>query len=589
MIDRQVIDEILARTDMESLVGTYVSLKRSGSNLTGLCPFHSEKSPSFTVFKKDGSFYCFGCGVGGNAITFVRKIENLDFTEAVSLLARRAGITVHIDDKPSAPRVDRKRYYEMNRKAARFFHKALYADTPDAKAALSYFTEKRGLSSATVKHFGLGYAPNDYSFVDYMRREGYSEEELCKAFLCGKSEKGYLYPSFRNRVMFPIIDVSENVIAFGGRVMEKIEPKYKNSSDTPVFKKGSHLFALNFAHKAAAEEMILCEGYMDVIALHEAGYTNTVATLGTAIKSEQARLLSRYTKRVILSYDSDEAGQKAAEKALKLLEEVGLEVKILKIPDAKDPDEYIRKFGAHAFKKVIEASSSKLDFNFDRVLRKYNVSIPQDAISAMDELCTVISEVYSSVEREIYISEAAKRLNVDPRNVKSDVERKLRFRRAESKQKEGQLARQTLSGYGDSVNADFVRMPKIAKAEETVLGLLQLYPEHRAFALGETPLLTEDDFKTELGKRVFLFIRQSEDNGGFFSELLDSEFSPDEVGRITKMRVSRMQLSENGKAVFCDAVKMLKDAVDAEKAKEEPISVNDLERILQKKRADNAQ
>lgn len=569
---------------MQTLVGAYVSLKRSGSNLTGLCPFHSEKSPSFTVFRNDGSFYCFGCGVGGNAITFVRKIENLDFVEAVSMLARRAGITVHLDDKPNAPRVDRKRYYEMNRKAARFFHKALYADHPDAKAALAYFTEKRGLSSATIKHFGLGYAPNDYSFVDYMRKEGYGEEELIAAFLCGRSEKGYLYPSFRNRVMFPIIDVSENVIAFGGRVMEKIEPKYKNSSDTPVFKKGSNLFALNFAHKSGAEEMILCEGYMDVIAMHAAGYTNAVATLGTAIKAEQARLLSRYTKRVILSYDSDEAGQKAADKALRLLEEVGLEVKVLKIPNAKDPDEYIQRFGAHAFKKVIEASSSKFEFNFERVLHKYNLDVPQEAISAMDELCSVISGVYSSVEREIYINEAAKRLSVDPRNVKADVERKLRYRRTQDKQKEGQVARQILGGYGDTVNVDYARMPRVAKAEETVLGLLQLYPEHRALAFSSPPLLSEEDFKTELGKRVFLFIREGEENGGFAPELLDSEFSPDEVGRITKMRVSRMQLSQNGENAFREAVVALKDAIDSDKAKDEPMSLTDLEQLLLKKR-----
>ena len=584
MIDRQVIDEILARTDMQMLVGSYVTLKRSGSNLTGLCPFHSEKSPSFTVFRNDGSFYCFGCGVGGNAITFIRKIENLDFTEAVSALARRAGITIHIEDRPNEPKVDRKRYYEMNRKAARFFHKALYEPTPDAQAALSYFTEKRGLSSATIKHFGLGYAPNDYSFVDYMRKEGYTEEELIKGFLCGKSEKGYLYPSFRNRVMFPIIDVSENVIAFGGRVMEKAEPKYKNSSDTPVFKKGSNLFALNFAHKSGKDEMILCEGYMDVIALHAAGYTNAVATLGTAIKPEQARLLSRYTKRVVLSYDSDEAGQKAADKALRLLEEVGLEVKVLKIPGAKDPDEYIQKNGAQAFRKVIDASSSKFEFNFERVLRKYDLAIPQEVISAMDELCTVISEVYSSVEREIYIGEAAKRLSVDARSIKLDVERKMRYRRAEGKQKEGQLARRIISGYGDTVNVDFARMPQIAKAEEAVLGLLQLYPEHRAKVLGENPLLTDEDFKTELGRRVFFFIRDGEKNGGFATELLDSEFTPDEVGRITKMRVARMQLKENGDVAFAEAVEALKNAQSAEKAKQGPMSLTDLEALLTKKR-----
>ncbi len=569
---------------MESLVGTYVSLRRAGSNATGLCPFHSEKTPSFTVFRKDGSFYCFGCGVGGNAITFVRRVENLDFAEAVSLLARRVGITVRIDDDPATPRVDRKRFFDMNTKAARFFHKALFADTPAARDALAYFTEKRGLSTATVKHFGLGYAPDDYSFVNYMKKEGYTEEELCSAFLCGRSEKGNLYPSFRNRVMFPIIDVSENVIAFGGRVMEKTEPKYKNSSDTPVFKKGSNLFALNFAHKSGRDEMILCEGYMDVIALHAAGYTNAVATLGTAIRPEQARLLSRYTKRVILSYDSDEAGQNAANKALRLLEEVGLEVKVLKIPDAKDPDEYIHKFGAHAFKKVIEASESKLEFNFDRVLRKYNLSIPQEAINATDELCSVISEVYSSVEREIYITEAAKRLKVDPRSVKADVDRKIYQRKASGKKKEGELARQTLSGYGDSVNPDFVRMPKIARAEETVLGLLQIYPEHRAAAFASPPMLTEEDFKTEFGKRVFSFIRTSEENGGFYAEMLDSEFTPDEVGRITKMRVSRMQLSDNGKAVFEDALRMLKDAANEERLQSEPLSADALLELLKRKR-----
>ena len=323
---------------------------------------------------------------------------------------------------------------------------------------------------------------------------------------------------------------------------------------------------------------------MDVIALHAAGYTNAVATLGTAIKPEQARLLSRYTKRVVLSYDSDEAGQKAADKALRLLEEVGLEVKVLKIPGAKDPDEYIQKNGAQAFRKVIDASSSKFEFNFERVLRKYDLAIPQEVISAMDELCTVISEVYSSVEREIYIGEAAKRLSVDARSIKLDVERKMRYRRAEGKQKEGQLARRIISGYGDTVNVDFARMPQIAKAEEAVLGLLQLYPEHRAKVLGENPLLTDEDFKTELGRRVFFFIRDGEKNGGFATELLDSEFTPDEVGRITKMRVARMQLKENGDVAFAEAVEALKNAQSAEKAKQGPMSLTDLEALLTKKR-----
>jgi len=586
LIERSVIDEVLARTDMQSLVGSYVTLKRSGSNMTGLCPFHSEKSPSFTVFTQDASFYCFGCGVGGNAITFVRKIENLEFTEAVSLLARRAGITLRLDDKRDGPRYDRRRYYEMNRTAARFFHAALYAATPSARAALAYFTESRGLSSATIKHFGLGYAPDDFSFVDHMRAAGYTEEELITGDLCKRSAKGHIYPSFRNRVMFPILDVSENVIAFGGRVMEKIEPKYLNSSDTPVFKKGSNLFALNFAHKASAEQMILCEGYMDVIAMHAAGFTNAVAGLGTAVKPEQARLLSRYTKRVILSYDSDEPGQKAAEKALRLLEEVGLDVKVLRLQGAKDPDEYIRKFGADAFRRVIENSASKFEFNFDRVLRKYDLSLPQQRIAALDELCSVIAGVYASVEREIYITEAAKRLSVDPRNIAADVERKLFKRKNEQKKQEGELAHRTLGGFGDTVNADFARMPRIARAEEAVLGLLQLYPEHRKRAFANPPMLVDDDFKTELGRRIFVFIRQAEEGEGFYTEMLDGEFSADEVGRITKMRVARMSLSDNGDAVFDECVKALKDAALDEKNKNGLTTMADLDALLKKKRGE---
>ena len=589
MIDRQVIDEILARTDMHSLVSSYVSLKRTGSNYSGLCPFHSERTPSFTVFPSDGSFYCFGCGVGGNAITFVRRIENLEFTEAVASLARRAGITLRLDDdRTPGPKYDRNRFYEMNRTAARFFHKCLFADTPDARAALSYFTENRKLSPATVKRFGLGYAPNDYSFVNHMKKEGYKDDELIAGFLCGRSqEKGTLYPSFRNRVMFPIIDVSERVIAFGGRVMDDSLPKYKNSSDTPVFRKGNNLFALNFAHKECAERIILCEGYMDVIALHAAGFPYAVATLGTAIRPEQARLMSRYTKKVIISYDSDEAGQKAADKALRILEEVGLEVRVLRIPNAKDPDEYIRKNGADSFKNVLDGSRTKFDFNFEKITTKFDVNIPQQKIEAVDELCRIISEVYSSVEREIYIVEGAKRLGVDPQNVKRDVERKLALRKKDSAKRENQSARQALGGYGDAVNPDYVKMPRAARFEESVLGLLQLYPAFRARAFAAEPLLTEEDFVTAFGKRAFCFIRDAEADNGFSPEMLDIAFTTDEVGRLAGMRIARMQLSENGDKVFEECVSALKEAVSAEKRKSEPVTVSSLDNLLKKKRQDS--
>ena len=360
MISRETIEEILIRTDIQTLIGGYVSLKRASATLKGLCPFHSEKSPSFTVYPANNSFYCFGCGAGGDQISFIMRMEHLDYPDAIEFLAKRAGITI-VDDNTkqytNQPRIDKKRIYDMNRDAARFFNECLFANNPDSKAALSYFTNDRKLSLATIKHFGLGYAPNSFDvFSKHMLAKGYTYDELVAGFLCGKSERGHYYDAFRNRVMFPIIDVSGNVIAFGGRVMDDSKPKYKNSSDTPVFKKLRNLFALNFARHSCEEALILCEGYMDVIALHAVGITNAVATLGTAITSEQARVMSRYTKRVIISYDSDEAGVKAAKRAMKLLEEVGLEVNVLSVPGAKDPDEYIKKFGVDKFKQVISGA-----------------------------------------------------------------------------------------------------------------------------------------------------------------------------------------------------------------------------------------
>lgn len=326
---------------------------------------------------------------------------------------------------------------------------------------------------------------------------------------------------------------------------------------------------------------------MDVIALHAAGFPYAVATLGTAIRPEQARLMSRYTKQVIISYDSDEAGQKAADKALRILEEVGLEVRVLRIPNAKDPDEYIRKNGADAFKRVLDGSSTKFDFNFSKIAAKYDLSIPQQKIEAVDEFCRIISEVYSSVEREVYIHEGAKRLGVDPRNIEKDVAQKLLVKRREGAKKEMQSARQSISGYGDAVNPDYVKMPRVARFEEAVLGLLQLYPAFRTRAFGEQPLLCEDDFPTALGKRAFCFIRDAEKEGGFATELLDSAFTTDEVGRLAGMRVARMQLTDNGDKVFEECVAALKQAVSAEKRKDAPATVASLDDLLKRKRTDN--
>ncbi len=587
MIDRTVIEEITSRTDIHSLISSYVSLQRAASVYKGLCPFHSERTPSFTVYPSNGSFYCFGCGAGGNAITFVKKAENLDFEDAVEFLAKRAGITIKrdaVDD--GGKRYDRSKLLQMNRDAARFFHASLYENAPDSVAALGYLQQKRKLSSATIKHFGLGFAPSDGNpFYNYMRAKGYTDDELVAGFLCGKSEKtGRAYSAFRNRVMFPIIDVSGNVIAFGGRVMDDSVPKYKNSSDTPVYKKSKNIFALNYARQYCADSMILCEGYLDVIALHAAGFSNAVATLGTAITPEQARLMSRYTKKVYISYDSDEAGQKAATKALQMLEEVGLEVRVLKMQGAKDPDEYIKTFGADAYRKLLDGSSTKFDFNMDKVLSKYNISIPQDKIDACSELCKVISNVYSSAEREVYMRELSKKLDIDFKSIKNDVDKNIRKNAREEGKKETQRMHQATAGFFDRINPDFIKAPSLARAEESVLGMLLLYHDIRAHTFASEDYLTTEDFFTEFGKKVFAFISENTQNGNLDESQIDNCFSPEEVGRITQMKISRMSLENNDKGVYKDIVDRMKQMVREKKNADSISSLEDLNDIINKKR-----
>ncbi len=588
MIRREVIDDILQRTDIESLVSSYVSIKRAGSNLKGLCPFHNEKSPSFTIFPSDNSFYCFGCGIGGNAITFIRQIEHLDYPDAIQFLAKRVGITV-VDDNPAEAyqqkKVDKARLFKMNVDAAKFFHQRLFDDTPDAKAALKYFTETRRLSLATIKHFGLGYAPNSYDgFMQYMKRLGYTEEEMLECSLLGRSDKGRYYDFFRNRVMFPIIDPAGNVIAFGGRVMDDSKPKYRNSSDTPVFKKLRNLFALNFARHNSSEQIILCEGYMDVIALHAAGFTNAVATLGTAINDEQARLLSRYTKHVIICYDADEAGQKAASRALKMLSEVGVEVSVLRIPGAKDPDEYIKEFGKEKFAALIGGSKSKFEYNMDTILSKYNIQDQQDRISALAELVRMISTFHSSAERAVYIQEVSKKIGVPASVIKSDVER-VSAQAFRKQTKEGfQQIRQKTQGYSDKVNLDFARAPLVARNEENVLGLLFLYENHRKRAF-EGGMLSEEDFFTDLSKRMFRHIRQAYDALDDPNKELDSVFTPEEIGRIVKIKMARMQLTDNGDEVFDGAVDGLKSAMKKQSA-EKTTTLDALASLIQGMRDD---
>lgn len=523
--------------------------------MQGLCPFHSERTPSFTVFPSSRTFKCFGCGAGGDVITFVMKAENVDYREALEKLASRAGIVIPEDDRYSNNSIKRRRVLDMNREAAKFFHRELMA-SPEALAYL----EKRRLSMSLINHFGLGFAPNSFvKLTDALRSSGYTSEEMTEGFLCGISKKtGRPYDYFRNRIMFPIIDVSGEVIAFGGRVMDDSSPKYLNSSDTPAFKKSRSLYALNFAKSACSEQLILCEGYMDVIALHGAGFTNAVATLGTAITPEHARLMKRYTQKVIISYDSDDAGQRAADRAFALLGEAGLETKILRVENAKDPDEYIKKFGKSAFEKLLSGSRSRFDFQYDSIKAKNDIKTTDGKVKAASEIGEVISRVYSNVERDIYIRRISEDLGVPYESMRADVERRMRKNAASEKKEERRQILRKTEGFADSVNPDAVRNKRAAGAEEALLGILLAYPELIKEYKNSPFFLKPDELFTSFGRRIYEAVTE-ENDAPFDIGVLNEKFTPDEMGRISAMIAARCELTKNDLAAAEEYAAIIRD------------------------------
>ena len=381
MIPQEYIQEVVRRNDIEEVIGQYVQLRRRGRTATGLCPFHNEKTPSFVVYPDTQSFYCFGCGAAGDVINFVRKYNNLGYVEAVKQLAGRAGMPLpEEDDRESRAR---QRLLEINRCAARYFYENLNAKTPEAAMARRYWKEKRGLSDAAIRRFGLGYAPEDFGgLLHYLKRRGFSEEELETSGLVKRSAKGNLYDIFRHRVMVPIIDVRGAIIAFGGRVLDDSKPKYINSPETMVYHKSRTLFALNIAKKSKNRRYILCEGYMDVISMHEAGFDTAVCACGTALTPEQAKLLSEYADEVVLSYDSDEAGQKATERSLGILGSTTLKISVLSYQGAKDPDEFIKKYGRERFEMLLNGTANPTEFQLKKSKAKYDLRSDDDRWSA---------------------------------------------------------------------------------------------------------------------------------------------------------------------------------------------------------------
>ena len=368
------LDELVARNPIEDVVGQYVTLRRSGSNLFGLCPFHGEKTASFSVAPDKGIFYCFGCHKGGSVINFQMEIEGMSYPDAVRALAKRAGMEVPGDEQYQSRYHQQERLWALHKEAARFFHSQLYA--PVGEQALKYAMD-RGMPKSILTKFGIGYAPDSWdALVKAMRQKGYTDEELQQSGLVTVSRKnGSLFDRFRDRLMFPIIDVRGYVIGFGGRIMKKDDSaaKYLNSPETLIFNKRKNLFALNFAKKSKLGYLILVEGYMDAIALHQYGFDCAVASLGTALTEDGAALLSRYTNQVVLIYDSDTAGQNATKRAIPILEKAGLQVKVLQVRDAKDPDEYLKKFGADKFKNLLEESANRVEYQLNAIRKKYDI------------------------------------------------------------------------------------------------------------------------------------------------------------------------------------------------------------------------
>lgn len=536
-IPDEFIQELKSRTDIADVVSSYVTLKRSGRNLMGLCPFHTEKTPSFSVVPENGFFHCFGCGEGGDAITFIRKIENLDYVEAIKLLAGRVGMTVPENSTDNSMGKLKTRIYEANREAARFYHKQLY--TPQGRRALDYL-RGRQLSEKTIVHFGLGYSPSSrFELVNHLKSKGFSGSELIAANLANQSKNGNAYDRFSDRVMFPIIDLRGNVIAFGGRIMSDIKPKYLNTSDTPVFNKSRNLFALQFAKNKADGQLILVEGYMDVIALHQAGFENAVATLGTALTNEQANLIKRYCNTVVICYDADEAGQKATQRAIGILRPTGLKVKVLTVPNGKDPDEFIKSHGEQGsarFRKLLDNSGNDIEYRLNKLRASYDTDNSEQQAEFLTQAAVLVAEISNPVEQDIYIRELSSQLNVEKSAFAKLVQANNRKNDSRRTKEEQRRISNELSAVNDKLNDEKKYNIRAANAEEKLLALMMLDP---GTALKIADRVSPDMFVTNFNRRIYEVLRQRVRDGKEIEGMdISGHFSEEEMKRIAKMLAS---------------------------------------------------
>lgn len=542
------LQELKLRSDITEIASSYVNLKRHGRNMVGLCPFHGEKTPSFNIYTENGSFYCFGCGAGGDVITFIMKIENLDYVEAVKFLAQRAGMEMPENTYDDSLSKLRMRIYEANREAARFFHATLLSQR--GQSGLNYL-RGRALSDRTIRHFGLGFADDDWnSLCNHLKNKGFSEYEIYSANLAFKRKNGNgIYDRFVNRVMFPIIDLRGNVIAFGGRIMTDEKPKYLNTSDTPVFKKSENLFSLNNAKSSGTRTLILCEGYMDVIALNQAGFTNAVATLGTALTNEQAVLMKRYADEVIICYDADGAGQKATARAIDILRNAGLPIKILTVPSGKDPDEFIRSKGENgpaAFKLLIEKCGNDIEYRLMKLKENYNLNTTDGKVAFLNEAVKIVATIESPIERDVFASKLCAELEIDKNAFLEQISKVKRRGRRENIKKETRQIQAELNGQNDKINREHYKKPRSSSAEEALLVYLINNPDY-ANSISER--VTPDKFSNSLIKRYYEYVLSKIKSGYEPLTSVSSDFNSDEVSYLYKLISTTIPAASTREAV----------------------------------------
>ena len=539
------IDELLARNPIEDVVGHYVTLRRSGSNMFGLCPFHGEKTASFSVAPEKGIYYCFGCHKGGGALNFMMEIEGLSYPDAVRALAKRAGMAVPEDEQYQSRYRQQERLWALMKEAGRFFNSRLYA--PEGKQCLEY-VQKRGLTKAIVTQFGLGYAPDSWNaLVDAMRKKGYTDQELKDADLVGE-KNGRIYDRFRNRLMFPIIDVRGNVIGFGGRVLDDSKPKYLNSNETLIFNKRKNLFGMNLAKKTKEPYMILVEGNVDVVTLHMYGFDNAVASLGTSLTEEQVALLARYTEQVVLTYDGDSAGQQATQRAIPMLEKAGIRVKVLNVPDAKDPDEFLHKFGADRFRMLLEDSSNRVEYQLTAIAKKYDIAEDEQRIRYIQESAALIATLGSAVQREVYSRRVADAGKISFEAMENEVKKAFAKRMAQEKKRQEKIdlaPARSLQPKARSIHYENMRS---AMAEENLLAMVLRDPSLLNVAGG----LQGKHFSVPLLGKVYdaLLARYKEGLEVALGAL--SELTPEEMSHLAG--IAHKQIGPASEQAFRDCV-----------------------------------